>query len=65
MSGKCPSTHPYGGSRCIRQQGHDGLCWSRASLDRTGAMTRGEWYSKDGEFKRHHQYSTSYTRAKR
>lgn len=59
---RCPSIHALGGMRCIRHAGHDGDCWARAILDRTGAMTRGEWQSVNGVYKRHLQYRTSYTK---
>ena len=57
---KCNSFHELGGMRCIRKAGHDGLCWNRAIVTKDGRMTRGEWYSENGKFKRHHQYATSY-----
>lgn len=61
-SDQCPSVHKLGGMRCIRQAGHDGLCWNRAVLSETGAMTRAEWYSTNGVFERHYQYATSYAK---
>lgn len=62
---RCPSFHKLGGMRCIRKAGHDGLCWNRAVRSETGAITRGEWYSVDGVFKRHHQYATVYAPQRR
>lgn len=62
MNNRCSSIHAHGGMKCIRKSGHDGLCWSRAAMDRrTGAITRGEWYSVNGAFRSHYQYATKYS----
>lgn len=57
---KCNSLHKLGGMRCIREKGHEGRCWCKATRDSAGAMTRGEWISKGGVFVRHVQYVTTY-----
>lgn len=59
-AGQCPSVHKLGGMRCIRRTGHDGPCWCRAGRDSTGAVTRCEWYSRNGQYVRHLQYVTTY-----
>ncbi len=59
---RCPSVHALGGMRCIREAGHDGKCWSKAGASCGGAITRGEWKSKDGKFVKHYQYATFYAR---
>lgn len=61
---QCPSVHALGGMQCIREAGHDGRCWCNALMDSTGAMTRGEWQSENGVFKKHYGYITSYTNPK-
>lgn len=63
---RCNSYHKLAGCYCVRAKGHDGLCWTRASRDAQGAMTRCEWTSENGEYKRHRQYTTTYpTNARR
>ena len=58
---QCPSVHIWSGSehRCIRAEGHDGLCWGPAQKG-DGTFTRAEWHSEGGKFKSHHQYATIY-----
>lgn len=65
MSESCNIKHGFGDCRCIREKGHDGLCWSKAQRG-NGTITRAEWHSENGEFKSHHQYATTYpTNARR
>lgn len=54
----CGIKHGLGDQTCIREHGHDGLCWSKYECrlrDRKQAV-RSEWHSKDGVFKSHHAY---------
>lgn len=57
---ECPSVHIWSGQRCIRERGHDGVCWGKSQRCSRGAITRAEWVSIDGQFKSHHQYDTKY-----
>lgn len=52
---RCNIQHGFCDARCVRVEGHDGLCWSRA-YRADGALHRAEWYSQGGKFKSHHQY---------
>lgn len=62
MNKLCNSFHVHAGCSCVRENGHDGLCWNKASNGATGTITRCEWYSRDGKFLTHHQYATFYPR---
>lgn len=58
---KCGIKHGFGDQTCIREQGHDGLCRSKAERnDVAGTITYSEWWSKDGKFHQHHAYQTTY-----
>ncbi len=58
---KCNIKHKFGDTRCIRPNGHDGLCWGKACGNKdAGTLTRCEWSSRNGEFYSHHQYATTY-----
>lgn len=58
---RCGSVHKLSGVTCHREQGHTGLCRSRAERDaRSGSITRTEWMSADGEFCYHVGYITLY-----
>lgn len=56
---KCGIKHGFGDQRCIREEGHEGVCRSKAERG-AGTITYSEWYSKDGRFYRHHAYQTIY-----
>lgn len=56
---RCPSIHIWSDAPCIREAGHEGVCWSKA-MRGEGTITRIEWWSRDGKFLRHHQYDTKY-----
>lgn len=56
---RCPSHHRFSGEQCTREKGHDGVCSGRAQRGAT-TITRAEWWSKNGEYKSHHQYVTIY-----
>jgi hypothetical protein len=59
VSDTCHSVHKWSDAKCIRQAGHDGLCWNKATTYK-GVTTRIEWYSKGGKFHTHHQYNSKY-----
>jgi len=44
---------------CIRAEGHDGLCRSRA-VRGNGNITYSEWLSRDGKYLYHVGYRTIY-----
>lgn len=56
---RCPSVHAWSGVRCIREVGHEGLCWSKAVAG-FRVITRTMWRSANGVFKSHHQYDTKH-----
>lgn len=57
---RCPSVHKWSDLGCIRDAGHDGLCWGPSQRGESGTITRAEWTSDNGVFKSHHQYATIY-----
>lgn len=58
---KCPSVHIWSDQKCIRSNGHDGLCWGKAQArPGIGTLTRTKWRSADGKFVSHHAYHTIY-----
>lgn len=57
---KCPSVHKWSDQRCIREAGHDGLCWGKAQRGAFGTITRAQWHSVNGVFRSHHTYDTKY-----
>jgi len=60
MREQCNIQHANTGCRCIRSNGHDGLCWSAAERHSSGTLVRCLWISKNDKFKSHHAYE--YTR---
>lgn len=60
---RCPSIHKWSDQQCIRECGHEGVCYSKAVRSPSdGTITRAEWHSVNGKFKSHHQYDTKYPR---
>jgi hypothetical protein len=58
---KCPSVHKWSDTPCIREAGHEGYCYGKATRNRRdGTITRAHWTSKNGVFKSHHWYETKY-----
>lgn len=56
---RCGIKHGFGDQRCIREEGHEGICRSKAERG-NGTLTYSEWQSKDGKFHSHHAYRTIY-----
>jgi len=57
QTSKCPSIHLWSQAPCIREEGHDGYCQSKAQLN-VDSLARAHWSSKNGKFISHHWYET-------
>jgi hypothetical protein len=57
---RCGIKHGFGDQTCIRENGHDGCCRSRAERMGGGVVTYSEWESRNGKFYHHVGYRAIY-----
>jgi hypothetical protein len=58
----CDVFHLHAGCRCIRRRGMRVYVGAKRRTMGGGSITRCEWYSEGGKFKRHHQYGGIYAK---